>query len=110
MKYGIPIDLKEITHAELIGNRISAILEEKGISPLLEPEDIKAMNLRNEAHWFNILRGEEQPLVFGSDGCMFQIAKWLDVEICDLYGMCMGQDTECQDCKSQEKWASVAVD
>jgi len=110
-KYATVIDIADITHVEKIPNRIIKILIEKDISPLVEASDIKAMNLANEQHWFDILKGKAEPEVFGDKGCLFQIAKWLDVELCDIYGMCFkksngNDDADCGDCKSQERWCN----
>ncbi len=108
-KHGIKIDIKEINYIKLIPNRIISILSEKNISPLLNKNDIKKMNLRDEQHWFNILRGKEELQVFGENGCLFQVAKWLDVELCDIYGMCFkkangNKYADCGNCKSKGRW------
>jgi hypothetical protein len=109
-KYSIPVNLSDIKSAKLIPNRILEILSEKEISPLLEQEDIKRMNLRDEQHWFNILRRTEEMQVFGENGCLFKVAKWLNVELCDIYGMCFkksngNKDADCGTCQSKGRWS-----
>lgn len=108
-KHAISIDIEDIECIKPIPNRIIEILEEKDISPLLSEEDIKKMNLRDEGHWFNILRNKEGMKFMGEEATMFPIADWLNVELCDMYGVCFqksngNKNADCGNCKSSKRW------
>ena len=106
---GISIQINSIKSACLIPNRVLEILTERNISPLLSESDIKERNLRDEQHWFKILRRTEEMQVFGKNGCLIEVAEWLNVELCDIYGMCFQKSNKntnaiCN-CKSQNRWS-----
>ena len=105
------VDFDKVVSAVSIPNRIAEILSEKGISPLLESEDLAAMNLESEQQWFAILRNELPPYFYHPDASrqnLLQIMKWLDVSMCDIYGKCfateMGELCNCKSKESEKRW------
>ena len=94
-------------------SRIALILVEKGISPILDDEDLKAMHIENKEQWIRILKNEEPPCFSHPEPAkrnLEHIIKWLGVTMCDIYGMCMqttnGGTKPC-DCiseQSEKRW------
>lgn len=106
-------DIKDFTQ---IPNRISEILKEENISPIILQSDLEEMHLSSMEQWNRLLRGEEQLLFIdapdGRKENLFAVSHWLGVNLCDLHGMCFGTDGEKQDCdylkcNSQDRWKKI---
>ncbi len=111
----IDISFDDIQDIQPMGNRISEILKEKNISPLVSKDDLDAMNVESEEQWFRLLRNEEEPKFMTKEGSfdksnLVGIVRWLDVAICDMYGCCFKrtkeqwEESDCGDCKSACRW------
>lgn len=109
-------DWDNLVDATPMPNRIAQILVEKGISPLVEQEDLDAMHLESETHWFDILKNKTQPYFFHEDSSkrnLFEITKWLDCTMCDIYGICActenkpHQPCNCGSQESENRWRKI---
>lgn len=103
---GVPIDIQDIKDVAVIPNRIAEILMEKNIYPVLDEETLELINVESEEHWFKILSNQDQPKVFGEEGNLYEIAEWLDVELCDIYGFCHNKPEPCKGCRGEARWRS----
>lgn len=93
-------------------NNLANILYEKNIDANLSEIDLLKVNCTKEK-WLDLIEGKEGFCFMGSNENLFRIATFLEVNLCDLFGLCMkhGGESVCGNCTSAIKhsWKRIGV-
>lgn len=90
-------------------NNLANVLMEKCISPDLSDSDLEKVNCTREK-WQNLLEGKEAFTFMGSNENLYRIAQFLEVDLCDLWGLCgNGGNEPCGKCTIKHSWKPLGV-